>query len=169
MSHIRPQQPDCAVASRIYAGDDGLEGHAPCVSTSSITSSVFAELEKPSWERKPVRNFRPTQRLNQLLFQHRIWIRSSCRCRVARNCHSPPVSLLRRRQAILSAAQGVSPVAGGAALRAGRDDYRPVHGQAVRVPHPPQARLSALLGGREPCRRRRATECEPTTGRPVAD
>jgi hypothetical protein len=31
---------------------------------------VFAELEKPSWERK-LRNFRPTQRLNKLLFQHR--------------------------------------------------------------------------------------------------
>jgi hypothetical protein len=126
---------------------------------------IFAEFEKPLWERKPV-SANLKRLINQVIFpvfdQSVLREQSGVATIRLLACYAAVKRYYQQRGAYPA-------VAGGVAPRSGRDDYRPIHGQAVRVPHPLQARLSALLGGREPHRRRRATECEPTTGRPVAD
>jgi hypothetical protein len=107
--------------------------------------SVFTELEKPLWERKiPALN--PKQRINQMFLPSLDLAgdKELTELAIVRllGCYAAVKRYHQQRG-------GVSPVAGGVALRAGRDDYRPVHRQVVRVPSRPQARLSALLGGRD--------------------
>jgi hypothetical protein len=126
---------------------------------------LFAELEKPPWERKPV-PANPKRFLNQLLFPvfDGATKREQSSTAILRllACYAAVKRYYQQRGAYPPSLEALRPQLGELIID-------PFTGMPFVYRTNPKRGFHALFSGREPHRRRRATECEPTTGRPVAD